>query len=117
MKNSIKQELAAYLLDLISDRVLTDDNRDEWHYHAFNEDYYIVGYGNASDWLVEHKFDAFEAIQICQDYEVENFGQSKFYKNSEATVNMLAYIFGEKFLNEADCDTVDDLREYCKEVN
>jgi hypothetical protein len=117
MKNSIKQEIAAYLLGLIADLIITDDNQDEWHYYAFNEDYYIVGYADSYAWLTKHGLDAFEAIQVCRDYEVENFGQSiKPYDNAEVTANMLAYIYGEQFLNEADCNTVEELKEYCEEI-
>ena len=42
MKASIKEELTSYVLELINDKVLTDDNRDDWHFHAFNKEYYII---------------------------------------------------------------------------
>lgn len=108
---TIKAELAQYLLDLINDGVLTNDNTDDWHFYAFNEDYYIIGYHKASEWLKEYNMDAFEAIEICQKYELDNFGESRTYSNPEATVNMLVYILGEELLNELDADTVEELEE------
>lgn len=101
MKASIKEELNAYVSDLINEAVLTDNNRDDWHYLAFNEDYYIIGYYQASEWLKKHSIDSFEAIGICQQYELDNFGEaSGIYDNSEKVVNMLAYIYGEEIINE-----------------
>ena len=107
MKTTIKEELTSYVLDLINDKVLTDDNRDDWHFHAFNEDYYIIGYYQASEWLKKHSIDSFEAVGICQQYELDNFGEaSSVYDNSEKVVNMLAYIYGEEIINELELDNI-----------
>ena len=100
MKTSIKLELASHIIDKINDGILTNDNKDEWHFYAFNEDYYIIGYYEASQWLKRHNIGEFEAAGICQQYEIDNFGESKVYDNSESVVNMLAYIFGEELLSE-----------------
>ena len=101
MKASIKEELNAYVSDLINEAVLTDNNRDDWHHLAFNEDYYIIGYHQASEWLKKHSIDSFEAVGICQQYELDIFGEaSSVYDNSEKVVNMLAYIYGEEIINE-----------------
>ena len=103
MKASIKEELNAYVSDLINEAVLTDNNRDDWHYLAFNEDYYIIGYYQASEWLKKHDLDPWEAIGFCQTWEVENgMMPPRQYGNSEETVNMLAYIYGEEIINEYD---------------
>jgi len=111
MKTTNKEELTSYVLDLINDNVLTDDNRDDWHFHAFNEDYYIIGYYQASEWLKKHSIDSFEAVGICQQYEIDNFGEvGKPYDNSEKTVNMLAYIYGEELLYSFDADNVEELK-------
>ena len=100
MKTSIKKELLSYIKDLKNDRVLTEENKDEWHYLAFNQDYYIIGYYNASQWLKKHDLDPFEAIQTCIDYERDSFGEVfNDYGNSEAVVNMLAYIYGEELID------------------
>lgn len=101
MRTTIKNELTDYINDLINDGVLTNENKDDWHFHAFNEDYYIIGYYNASEWLKRHNIDSFEAIQICNQYEIDNFGEtSNKYDNSESVVNMLAYIYGEELISE-----------------
>lgn len=117
MKSSIKAELASRVIDLINDGVLTNDNRDDWHFHAFNEDYYVIGYYEASQWLKKHDIDPFEAIGICQEYEREQFGEcTKTYDNSETTVNMLAYIYGEELLSEINADTVEELEQELTEL-
>lgn len=117
MKNSIKLELAGHILDNINDGVIDDTNQDDWHYYCFNEDYYIIGYYQASEWLKRHEIDAFEAISICNDYENDNFGEiSGKYDNSESTVNMLAYIFGEELLNEINADNIEELKEKLEEI-
>ncbi len=117
MKTTIKEELTSYVLELINDKVLTDDNRDDWHYLAFNEDYYIIGYYQASEWLKKHSIDSFEAVGICQEYELEQFGEmGKPYDNSEKTVNMLAYIYGEELLSEIDANSIEELKDELQEL-
>lgn len=99
MKTSIKKELTEYVLNLINEGVLTEENREDWHFHAFNEDYYLIGYCQCSEWLKHHGINPFEAIGICQQYEIDNFGEvGKPYDNAEKTVNMLAYIYGEEII-------------------
>lgn len=101
LTNNIKAEFESHAQDAINDGRLTLENKDEWHYLLFNEDYYIIGYYHCSEWLKKHNIDAFEAVRICQEYETENFGEStKVYGNSEVTVNMLVYVMGEEWLNE-----------------
>lgn len=96
MKQSIRVELEQHVRDLINDGVLTDDNRDDWHFHAFNEDYYLIGYYNCEEWLKRHGVSAFEAIETIRQYEQDNFGEvhTKF-DNAESVVNMYVYILGE----------------------
>ena len=113
--NSVKSEFAAHILDAINEERINNDNRDDWHFHLFNEDYYIVGYWEAQQWLERHGIGTFEAIEICQQYEKDNFGEARIYNNAEATVNMLTYIFGEAMLNEADADDIDELTEAMKQ--
>ena len=113
--NSVKSEFAAHILDAINEERINNDNRDDWHFHLFNEDYYIIGYYQAEQWLKKHDINTFEAIEICQQYEKDNFGEARIYNNAEATVNMLTYIFGEAMLNEADADDIDELTEAMKQ--
>ena len=116
MKTSIKVELAQHVLDLINDGVLTNDNRDDWHFHAFNEDYYIVYHSRAIEWLKEHNLDTFEAIEIVREYEQDNFGEMNTSINPESIVNMLAYIYGEELIYSVDAETVEELAEEMEEL-
>lgn len=95
---TIKAELKDHLIQCVNDGVINEDNFKDAHFYAFNEDYYIIGYYQASQWLEEHNLDPFEAISICHSYERDNFGgliDPNKYNNSESVVNMIAYIFGE----------------------
>ena len=111
MNNSIKAELKAHILSCINDEVLTDDNVEDWHHHAFNERYYIIGYFNASEWLKEHNVDAFDAVDAVREYEVDNFGEMNTKVNSESIVNMYAYILGEELLGDIGADSIEELKE------
>lgn len=117
MTNSVKQELAQHILDKINDGAIDNTNKDDWHFYCFNEDYYIIGYYEASQWLKSHDIDAFEAIGICQQYEKDMFGeQNKIYDNAETTVNMLAYIWGEELLYSIEADTIEELETELKTI-
>jgi len=114
MKTSVKTELANHLLNLINDGVLTNENKDEWRQIAFNEDYYLIGYYQCSEWLKKHNLDTYEAIAICQDYGIEMFGEFQTrYDNAEITANMLAYIYGEELINEFEGETIKELKDFC----
>jgi hypothetical protein len=118
MRNTIRLELLGYLKDLINDGVLTDDNQDEWHYEAFNADYYIVGYYNAEQWLKRHDVIAFEAIADCLEYELNTCGEVTLKPediNAEKIVNLYAYIKGEELLNDLRADSIDELMELINE--
>jgi hypothetical protein len=99
MKTSIKKELAQHVLDRISDGVIDDTNRDDWHFYCFNEDYYIVYHSVALEWLKRHDLDAFDAIDIVREYEVDNFGEMITPINPDNIVNMLVYIYGEELIH------------------
>lgn len=99
---NLDKELASHILDRINDGVVTDDNMDDLHFHCFNEDYYIIGYYNANQWINEYFEDAFEAIAIVKDYEIDTFGEMNTDINSESIANMLAYIKGEELIAELD---------------
>lgn len=111
MNNTIKTELASSIIDKINDRVIDNSNKDDWHFLCFNQDYYIIGYYQASEWLKNHDLDAFEAIDTVKEYEVDHFGEFTTSINSEAIVNMLAYIYGEQLIYSFDVETVEELKE------
>jgi radical SAM superfamily enzyme len=111
MKNSIRVELESHILDRINEGVIDNTNRDEWHFHCFNEDYYIIYHSVAVEWLKNHNLDTFEAIDIVKEYEEGNFGSMTTDINPESIVNMLAYIYGEEIIYSIDADTVEELKE------
>ena len=102
MKNSVKEELSEYIQERISEiRHYDSREMEDLHFHLFNEDYYIIGYYQASEWLKTHDIGEFEALGIVQQYEIDHFGEStKVYDNSESVVNMLVYIWGAEILSD-----------------
>lgn len=86
------------------------------HNLLFNEDYFIIGYYQAEEYL-KNGPGVFDAIREIKEYEEDNFGEvSTDLSDSEKVVNMYAYIKGEKLLN--DCSTVvDNWGNYLTEEN
>jgi hypothetical protein len=73
------------------------------HNTLFNEDYFIIGYYNAEQFLNGCEDGIFGAINIIKEYEQDNFGEvSTDLSSSEKVANMYAYIKGEELLNESD---------------
>jgi hypothetical protein len=97
---TIKQELQEYINDEKSN--YNDVDINDLHYHLFNQDYYIIGYYNAEQWLKKHNINIFQGISFVQDYEREMFGNDgmRNYDNAESLVNMIVYIIGEELLYE-----------------
>ncbi len=95
---TIKQELQEYINDEKSN--YNDVDINDLHYHLFNQDYYIIGYYNAEQWLKKHNINIFQGISFVQDYEREMFGNDgmRNYDNAESLVNMIVYIIGEELL-------------------
>lgn len=102
MKN-LNQELTQHIIDYVND-CPDDQEFGELHNECFNQDYYIIGYYQASEWLKKHDIDAFEAIECVIDYEKDNFGEVNTKINSEAVVNMYVYIKGEELISGLDVD-------------
>lgn len=100
MKQSLKNEFKDRAIDYVKDGVLTLENQSEWHFYLFNEDYYIIGYYNAEQWLKEHNISISQAIQEVAKYEEDNYGQAKIYDDIEQIVNMYAYVLGEEWMYE-----------------
>jgi hypothetical protein len=68
----------------------------ELHHAIFNTDYYIIGTYKAKQWL---GVDAFDAIAMIKDYELDNFGEVYTdLSNAERVVNMVVYIIGEEIV-------------------
>ena len=72
------------------------------HNEVFNTDYYIIGTYQAKEALKE--YDVFEAIELVQDYEKEQFGNVfTDLSNPENLINMVYYIIGDEVIGEM-CD-------------
>lgn len=106
MKNTIKKEIKEFAQDYINEQVNYDKNylsKDAYdiHHEMFNQDYYIIGHYEAEQWLKKHDIGVFEAIEICNEYEENNFGEihTKF-DNAEKLVNHLVYWYGQEVLTE-----------------
>lgn len=69
------------------------------HNEVFNTDYYIIGINRAKEVLKE--YDVFEAIDLVQDYEKENFGEIfTDLSDPEKLINMVYYIIGDEVIGE-----------------
>jgi hypothetical protein len=72
------------------------------HGKLFNEDYFIIGYDRATEFLENCEDGIFGAIQIIKEYEEDTLGEvNTDFSSSEKVANMYAYIKGEKLLNES----------------
>jgi hypothetical protein len=100
MKNSVREELLDYAKEQILELGL-DLNDDDLHHKLFNEDYYIIGYYNASEWLKKHNIGEFESIDMLEDLHSWHFGENtEVYKDPERVVNMLVYFYGFEIVEE-----------------
>ena len=69
------------------------------HNEVFNTDYYIIGTYDAKAALRE--YDVFEAIELVQEYEKDNFGEVYTdLSNPEKLINMVYYIIGDEVIGE-----------------
>lgn len=67
------------------------------HNEVFNTDYYIIGTYQAKEALRE--YDVFEAIELVQTYEKDNFGEVYTdLSNAEKLINMVYYIIGDNII-------------------
>jgi len=68
------------------------------HHFLYNEDYFIIGYGRAEDFMGA---DAFAVIGAVKEYEEDNLGEVQTdLSDSEKVANMYAYIRGEELMDE-----------------
>jgi len=100
MKNSVKQELLDYAVEQVVDLDLKLNDED-LHHKLFNEDYYIIGYYNASEWLKKHNIGEFESVELLNDLMMSHFGEiQKYDVNAETIVNQLVYFWGCEIIYE-----------------
>ena len=117
-KNSIKKELAAYLIDMINEGVLTNENCDDWNHVAFNQTYYVIDNHVAKKWMEKHEVDVFGGMKICQKWEKETLGEVHTeYSGWEDVVNMIVFVIGWELLGKAyPAETVEALAEFLRET-
>ena len=94
-----KQDVKNYIIQQLNDNVGLEQHISDLHHFLLNEDYFIIGYWKAEQWLKKDDGSIFEAIETIKEYEESNFGQvATDLSNSENVANMLAYILGEEIL-------------------
>lgn len=100
LSRETKQEIASMIVDAINDRRLNDTYVCEIHNEVFNTDYFIIGYYDAEQWLINN-YGVFAAIEKIAEYEKDNFGEILTdLGSSEKVCNMLVYILGEEIIQE-----------------
>ena len=68
MKNSVRQELTEHINDT--------PKEERNHYTLFNEDYYIIGYFQSSEWLTKSEnLKGFKFVMITNQNTSERFKQ------------------------------------------
>ena len=93
----LKQDVRNYIIQQLNDDVGLNHHISDLHHYLLNQDYFIIGYYKAEQWL--NKDSIFNAIEIIRNYENDNFGKvSTDLSSSENVANMLAYILGEEIL-------------------
>lgn len=69
------------------------------HNEVFNTDYYIIGTYKAKEALRE--YDVFNAIELVQGYEKDNFGEVYTdLSDPEKLINMVYYIIGDEVIGD-----------------
>jgi hypothetical protein len=105
MTNTATRQIIEAGIDGIENLKGQDVEASELHHHLYNEDYFIIGTYQATQFLNE--YGSFDAIGEVQKYENENFGDvTTDLSDPEKVANMLAYIKGEEALY--DCPTLMD---------
>ena len=106
---TITEELKEVILDALKQPEIEEaiknesydsNNRYDLHDQLFNEDYYIIGYWNAEQWLIKHDVDAFEVIHYVKAIEERHFGKMTTDMNSEAIANSFVYWYAMEVIDE-----------------
>mgnify|MGYP003120099528 FL=1 len=103
------QEIEDCLNDWLDNNDMTLEQAHEeygWDLHSkvYNEDYFIIGYRNAEQWLIEDTGEnrTFEVLGYVMEQEQENFGEIQtVFDNAETLVNHYAYWLGQTIVQSA----------------
>lgn len=86
------------------ERIQEGQEAIDLHHELYNMDYFIIGYYNAEQFLINGP-GIFAAIEEIKEYEQRNFGEANTdFSSSEKVANMYAYIKGEEILGN--CPTL-----------
>ena len=89
------EDIKYHAINRLTDMIGYGVEKEDIHFHLFNEDYFIIGRYQASEFLKE--VGTFEAIGIIKEYEKDNFGEvTTDLSEPERVANMYAYIKGEE---------------------
>ena len=107
-KQEIREHLENFLEEAIKydrDYLINHDNL-EVHHDAFNNNYYIIGRHQATQWLGD---EAFNVINFIKEYEMDNWGEIYTdFSEAESVVNMYTYIIGEQLCSYGLCEYVSE---------
>lgn len=93
----MKEQAIADIIEALEDGY--DGYYCDLHNEVFNTDYYIIGTYQAKEALKE--YDVFEAIELVQTYEKEQFGEIYTdLSDPEKLINMVYYIVGDEIIGE-----------------
>lgn len=94
---AMKQEAIADIIEALENGY--DGYYCDLHNEVFNTDYYVIGTYRAKEILRE--YDVFDAIDLVQTYEKEQFGEIYTdLSNPEKLLNMVYYIIGDEVISE-----------------
>lgn len=97
MHQEMKQEAIEAIIETLENGY--DGYYCDLHNEVFNTDYYIIGTYAAKEALRE--YDVFEAIELVQNYEKDNFGEIYMdLSDPEKLINMVYYIIGDEVIGE-----------------
>ena len=95
--NEMKQEAIEAVIEALEDGY--SGYYCDLHNEVFNTDYYIIGTYRAKEALRE--YDVFDAIELVQTYEQEQFGEIYTdLSDPEKLINMVYYIIGDEVIGE-----------------
>lgn len=95
--NEMKQEAIEAIIEALEDGY--SGYYCDLHNEVFNTDYYIIGTYRAKEALRE--YDVFDAIELVQTYEKEQFGNIYTdLSDPEKLINMVYYIIGDEVIGE-----------------
>lgn len=95
--NEMKQEAIEAIIEALEDGY--SGYYCDLHNEVFNTDYYIIGTYRAKEALRE--YDVFDAIELVQTYEKEQFGEIYTdLSDPEKLINMVYYIIGDEVIGK-----------------